>query len=411
VVTIVGFLAFPILLTWTWYRAGFSMLAVLALTPLVGWLWVRGSFALAGALLGIAVLFKLNLALVLVAAPAALLILRVPAGPVRPQLTRAAIGLGGALTAVVVVMALRGELSGYFDVLSENAKYSRDALEQSGRRGGILGHLQVATQDENDAPWTAVRLLEVTLLMGGLLAAGWLWRRRAVLRNSAARSASDVLAGVSVSACVATFATLAFTAVWVHHTQMLAYPVLLVVAFLVTLMQGARAGVVRALAACVAVGVAFALVWDARTDFFDASSAWRESARSETADVLERVADKEAPGRDEITFAHLGENDELGMGAFLDDRFALACPDVAQYSFSLDPSTLDCIQDEKPRLVLVTPSFAVNEEGYVPTKWSRFVADADALLKSHYDRVARSATAVGPVDVWSARASFGAAGQ
>ena len=401
-VTVVGFLAFPVLVTWTWYRTGHSMLGALVLAPLVAWLWTRGSFAMAGIVLGISVLFKVNLVLVVASAPLALLLLRVPGGPVRRQLSRAVAGVVAALAVGAGFLALRGELSGYFDVLANNAEYSRTA-----RYSGIFGHLKVATQDALDEPWHTLWFLEAMFFVGALLAAGWLWRRRTGLyRTATERSAMDVLAALCLSAAVTTVVTLAVTAVWYHHLQVLAYVGVLAAAFLVTLVQESQALPVRALAACAAIGVAVAMVWDTRTrSFFDASPAWSQSGYSETADLLERVADDDAPGLDEITFAHLGQNDERAVGAFLDDRFVLACPDIAQYQFSVDTSVLDCIRDETPRLVLVTPSFDPTDEAGVSPEWNGFVSDGKAFLRVHYDLAGRMDTEVGVIEVWAARAS------
>lgn len=396
--TVLGFLAYPVLLTWTWYLAGYSMLAALALAPLIAWLWVRGNFAVAGALVAAGILFKLNLVFVLASAPLALLLLRVPSASARTQLTRAIAGFVGILALVAAVMALRGELSGYLDVLGDNSSYSRDVLEESDRPGGILGHLLVATQGEDDEPWEALRLLEAALVVGCVLAVVRLWKSRPTREASTA----DVLAAVLVSAAAAATVTLALTAVWFHHSQMLAYPALLLVVFLVTVLQDSAAGLARPLAACTAVVAAFALAWDAANrDYFDPSSAWRESGESETADVLEAAADELGSEPDEITFAHLGQNDERGVGAFLDDRFALACRDVAQYSFHPDGSVLDCIREERPRLIFVTPSFHP-----IPTaeeEWNDLVADAATFVTTEYKRIARDDTDIGPVEVWATR--------
>ena len=93
----VGFVCLPLLLTGAWYLAGNSMLAALSFAPLIAWLWIRGNFALAGGLLCVGLLFKLNLALVLISAPVAFLL--VPAGAARSQVARAAAGFGAVLAA------------------------------------------------------------------------------------------------------------------------------------------------------------------------------------------------------------------------------------------------------------------------------------------------------------------------
>lgn len=123
------------------------------------------------------------------------------------------------------------------------------------------------------------------------------------------------------------------------------------------------------------------------------SSTWGESGRSPTADLLEQTADRRLPNIDKVTFAHLGQNDERAVGAFLDDRFSLACPSTAQYVFTRDLSNvLDCIRDEKPRLILVTSSF--RRKTGAPADWNRFVGAGSNLLKTDYELVLRGQTDV-----------------
>ena len=404
--TVVAFFAYPALLTWSWYLAGYSMLAALACAPLVAWLWLRGRFAAAGALIGVALLFKINLALIVASAPIALLVLGVSAVSARTQLIRAGAGLAGVVAMGAAILAIRGELGGYFDVIANNFEYSRDVLAETGRRSGILGHLEVATVNHDGEPWQAVRLLEATLLIGALVAVARLWGRRAHLRALRERSAVDVLAALFLAATVATVVTLALTAVWDHQTQMLAYPALLLTALVVALVQESAGTMTKRVAGCAAVALAVALAWDAANKVdFNPSGAWGESGQSQTADVLEEAADDEAAELDEVTFAHLGSNDEEAVAVFLDGRFVLACPDIAQYEFSADTPVLDCVRDERPTLVLVTPSFRP-KDGY--DDWNRVVAEGSSLLRARYERTVREETSQGPIDVWVSRASFGA---
>ena len=69
--------AFALSPTGPWYYAGFSMLPSLALAPLPAALWLRERHVAAGAVLSLAVLLKLNVALV-VATPLLVLLLLAP---------------------------------------------------------------------------------------------------------------------------------------------------------------------------------------------------------------------------------------------------------------------------------------------------------------------------------------------
>lgn len=290
----VGFIAYPLLLTFgTWYYPGYSMLAALAFAPLTGWLWVRGGFAAAGALLGVGLLFKLNLALLLVSAPLAFLLLRIPAGPARSQVARAAAGFGAVFAAGAAILALRGELGGYIGAVHENIVYSGDVLHVLGGRTGILGHIEVV-KDVIEG-WRPFTFFGTAFLLVGLLATWTLLVRRADGRSAHDPAALPTLAALFLSAAGATAVTLALTAVWDHHLQMLAYPGLMLIAFLVMVAREPPARLPKAVGACAIAG------------------------------------------------------DEDAVAAFLDRKYVLACPEIAQYFFSPDLfGVLGCIRDESP---------------------------------------------------------------
>ncbi len=166
--TAVGFVAYPLLLTGAWYYSDYSMLAGLAFAPLIGWLWISGRFALAGALFGVGLLFKVNLALVLASAPLAFLLLRLPAGSVRVQVARAAAGFGAVVAAAAAILALRGELHGYLENLINNVAYSRNVLRATGHLTGIIGHIKVAAGATGKPVHFAV--VAAAFLVTGLLA-------------------------------------------------------------------------------------------------------------------------------------------------------------------------------------------------------------------------------------------------
>jgi len=103
---VTGFLVYPLALTSGWYLAGLSMLGALALVPLIPWAWLRGRYVGAGALLAVVLLFKLNLAALVAAPLAALLLLGVPEGSRLRHAVRAGGGLVATLLGATLVLAV-----------------------------------------------------------------------------------------------------------------------------------------------------------------------------------------------------------------------------------------------------------------------------------------------------------------
>ena len=79
---VTGAVVYPLALTASWYVPGATMVPALAIAPLALWLWARGAASAAGFLVVVAMLFKLNLGLV-VAAPLIALLLVGDAGASR----------------------------------------------------------------------------------------------------------------------------------------------------------------------------------------------------------------------------------------------------------------------------------------------------------------------------------------
>ena len=399
-----GFACLPLLLTGKWYFAGFSMLAALSFTPLIGWLWLRHRFALAGASVCVGILFKINLALVLVSLPAAFLLLRTPPGRPRSQVARAAGGFGVVAAVAAAVMAIRGELHGYVKTMVDNVAYSRNVLGATGRPTGIPGHIRDAAGDVGSPLHFAV--VAVIFLAVGVLAVRALRGGTASEEGSGEPTALRLLSAVFLVATVAVSVTLALTAAWEEHAQMVAIPGALLIALLVMLATTSSgrpaltvsAGATAALT-LVLLGAAVGGIPGVRGSI---SSTWGRTGHSQTADLLEHTAGDRFPNLDDVTFAHLGQNDEKAVGAFLDDRFALACPSTAQYVFTQDlSSVLDCIREQKPRLILVTPSFRSKADA--PVDWNRFVAAGSSLLHKDYELALAEQSDGGPTEVWELR--------
>jgi hypothetical protein len=407
----VGFLAYPLLLTGAWYLSGYSLLAALSFAPLIGLLWLRGRFAAAGALLALGVLFKVNLGLVLVSVPLAALML----GPreLRSQLTRAVGGFAAVIAAGALVLALRGELHGYIENFKENISYSSNVLSATGNITGVPGHVKVAA-------WAASRpghfaflpvgkplhllVVAAVFLLAGYFAVRLL--RRPKPAREPGETATRFLAAAFLAASATTAITLALTAAWSPHDQMLAFPALMLIVFVVARLAPAVAQKPRLLAAgavCAAAALGVVLLGGtAAAPYARAGGVayWFQPGHSGTAEELEQAAASRFPAAGRITFAHLGQNDEEAVAAFLDSRFALACPAIAQYVFTphLD-GVLRCVEGKRPDLVLVTQKF--HREPHAPQEWDQFVANGTRLLARDYERVSTRRTPNGLASVWA----------
>ncbi len=404
---VIGFLAYPLLLTGAWYLSGYSLLAALSFAPLIGLLWLRGGFVAAGALLAVGVLFKLNLGLVLASVPLTALVI----GPreLRPQLTKAAGGFAAVAAAAAVVLALRGELHGYIENFKENISYSSNVLRATGNVTGIPGHVKVAA-------WAASKpghvlglpvgkpvhlaIVVVAFLLAGLLAVRTMRRREGAA--TAADPPTRFLAAAFLCTTATTALTLALTAAWSPHDQMLAFPGLLLIAFVVARAAPAVAEPRRIAAVCAAAVLGVVVLGGTASAPYARAGGvgyWFQSGQSETADLLEGAA-RRFPRARTITYAHLGQNDEEAVAAFLDGRFALACPAIAQYVFTPHvEGVLRCVRSKQPELVLVTQKFT--HETVAPAEWNQFVVDGTLLLRRDYERVSTRQTPNGVASVWA----------
>ncbi|MCZ7589022.1 MAG: hypothetical protein M5U27_09260 [Gaiella sp.] len=381
-----GALVYPFALTAAWYVPGATMVPALALAPLALWLWVRGSTSASGALVVVSMLFKLNLGLV-VAAP--LLALLALGGDGVSRRRRALEGLGGAGVALLltaIVLAVRGELHPYLDLIAYNVHYSDAGVHG----GGVGAHLHVVRELFAAAgKWQlpAAELAAVVLLLTALV--GWVRLGQTFRRVSA----------VAVAAFAAAMVTLAATAIFVVHLQMLAYPAALGAAMLVLVAKH----VWKPFAALAAAGfVVFAVRSSLELEDLSrwTTGAWTTAPVSTPGHTLESARLVAFPGSERVTYAVLGRNTEDGHAAFVDGTMDLRCRYFHQYPFyrqdQLD-ETIDCVRHEEPMLVLVTTSLYDPMRGQ--PRWEAFVAEARAVLASRYRLVSEA----GMSQVWKRR--------
>lgn len=381
-----GALVYPFALTAAWYVPGATMVPALALAPIALWLAVRGSAFAAGVVLVVSMLFKFNLGLV-VAAPLLTLLALGPDGATRRR--RAAQAAGGAAVALAlaaILLASRGELRAYVETLSYNVHYSSAGVHD----GGVRAHLAVVRE---------------------LFAAAGKWQLPAAVLATASLLAVTVAGSLRLGrtfrkvslACVGTLAaalvTLALTAIFTVHLQLLAYPAALAAAtFVLAGRQLWRPLGVVAAACCVGFAAWSSLKHEDLSRL--TLRTWTTAPVSTPGLALESTRQRLFPDARHVSYAVFGRNTEDGHAAFLDDSMDLSCRYFHQYPFyrqaQLD-ETLDCARRTRPRLILVTTSLYDPMPG--EPRWERFVAGVRALLADRY----RLVTEQGMSQVWARR--------
>jgi hypothetical protein len=391
---VAGFLIYPLALTSGWYLTGQSMLGALAVTPVVGLLWLRGRFAAAGAALAVVMLLKLNLAAVAVAPIAAFVAFGSAAASRRRAVAHAAAGTAAVLAVAAVTLAARGELRPYFDLVEYNAYYSNALIDDDSFLGRAGRHLDIVVgYFENSGRW---QLPGVALVLCGF-AVGAVY-----LVRKGGRPGRVLACGTAATLALA-IGSLALTAYWFHHLQLLAYPAALIAVTLiaaVAISLGDRAGAIAA-----AVCVVFALWSSLKVDGgLEISAAWRSSGSSPSSDALEQARKRFYGSSEQVTYMVFGGNSENAHAVFISDRFDLVCRWFHLYPHSTDDQldeTTDCSRRERPMLILVTLGFFDDREG---ESWRAFVANARELLDSRYERVV---TTYPGFQVWKRKLQLG----
>jgi hypothetical protein len=376
---VAGFFVYPLALTAAWFYAGLTMLGGLAFAPLVPALWLRRSYAAAGALLAVVMLFKINLVFVAAAPVAALFLLGVPDAQRWRQLARAAGGAGATFAAGAIVLVIWGGLREYLDSIVYNVDYANALVGSDSTLVRMREHMRITVELFRVAGrWQLPLALLVVAVFAAAVALTW--TRRA--------AGQRVVATVAAFTLALTVLTLALTAYWDHHLQMLAYPAALIAATFVSVAAG-RFGP-RAAVAVAAVCVVFAL-WSSlkNEDRLELSPGWSSTPTSGGADALNKARARFYPRSETVPYMVFGGNSENGHAAFLDGEFELTCRWFQLAPISLDwqfEETLECARRERPLLVFVSLGFFDERQRLYP-RWGAFVAGARQFLTAGYEKV------------------------
>ena len=170
--------------------------------------------------------------------------------------------------------------------------------------------------------------------LAGALAAWILARGRARQPTTPLGRVSALLLGVGIATAI----TLALTTAWDHHVQMLAYPGALLLVFMVAALNaGVRLRPLRWAAQAAGVaGVLLLLGVNHAPNAGWSLSRWTDPAHSRTAAALEAVRAARLAAATDVSYAHLGQNDEEGHAAFIGSGWTLACARFHQYPFTPD---------------------------------------------------------------------------
>jgi hypothetical protein len=383
---VTGSAVFPLALTASWYLPGATIVPAIAIAPVALWLWARGSTAMAGAFVVVSMLFKLNLGLV-VAAPLLALLL-VDAGSVSRR-RRAIEGLCGVVVAVfatALLLAVRGELHPYLDTIAYNVHYSDAGVGG----GGIRAHVDVvhdffAGSGKWQLPGASIATLSlIVVTLGGWTRLGPVFRR---------------LSAVALATMAAAFVTLAMTAIFAVHLQLLAYPISLACAtFVVAVQRVLKPLAVVAAFACIGLAARASL---GQLDMSALTvQTWTRAPVSVPGSALESTRARFFPRDPRVPYAVFGRNTEDGHAAFVASSMDLRCRYFHQYPFYRDTQlreTINCARREKPKLILVTTSFYDPMPGF--PVWQSFVAETRDLLRVRYELVTKQ----GMSEVWRLR--------
>jgi hypothetical protein len=354
---VVAWAAVPLLLTGSAYTAGLTHLPAIALSLCVLAAGLDRRWVLAGTCLSLVVLLKLVLV------PLALLLLVLAWWRDRrlAAALRVAVGVTLVLAPASAVMAARGELDGYLNMLLSNVDYAQGDGLVTSRWGSTVGHLlRVAPEDGTGGTvTTAAGILLVLLIVG--IGSG---EKDARLLH---RAAATTL-GLAVL-------TLAATGLWPGHAQVLYVPGVLVTLALAAHLArhvggtSLRATAILVLAAFVIGGAPHPVAYVDSIRTVGRSMRSLEGPSEPARALLETAT----TGR----YARLGSNDleahARGLGAW-----QLACPRFHQYPF--DPpttfdDTVDCLH--RADAVIVSRSF-VPLDGH--EHWNLFVQRARTEL-------------------------------
>lgn len=352
---LVGLGLTPLIITGSIYLAGFSHLPGIVLV-LAGYaLLANGRPLLAGILLPVLVAFKV------VMVPLALAALLVWLIQHRRWLALRAYVIGVAISSVVLVLllALRGEFTGFIELLISNVGYSQSPISDA-YQIPLWVHIEPVMQGPAVAVFAATVLVLTVTRMVGLRNASELW-------------------WATVATLIASFLVIAVSGLWPHHGQALYVPAVLAFLLLVVVIPRGTdftlVSIVLAISATVVLSGAPSLR-STIDSVLSARGLWQDLSR--TADSTAALLSAAPSGG---SYARLGKNTDDSHAQGLRE-FTHPCRQWVQYTYDI-PSTLEGIPDCLP-----TVDYVIVDKGLVPEPdqplWNTFVTRSEAVLATDF---------------------------
>ena len=343
-----------------------SMMALLAV-----WASCRNRFVLAGIATGLLIFLKPAVFPVaaLMVVTLLLMINHDNAARVRAA-TRTTLGGGVSVLVGVVGMALLGILPGWWDMLSDNASYSRDGLAFIARG---TSRLQLFLDQQVQF---GVAMLLALLLVLAAAAVYSVMRVRASAESRRTHETAILLAA-GLGICTAGI-VLSLTYLWSHHGQLIALPAAL---FVMAALSRLKVGL-PLVAAGVLLGLAPLLVPLNTVNYLD---KW-ESFTNPATEQLASTTVNAASNLPNVSYTFAGINTAGGLVEDLPTSWSFVCRQLAVWPWSSEEvmaEYLTCL--ETVPNVAFWSDIGVRQYGGVSPRFDAFNSDVESILQRCYE--------------------------
>ena len=371
------------------YVSGMTQLCAMTLLLGATLMSLRGQVVAGGALCALAVLFKLPMIVFL---PPFVIFGLIAHG--RQAVIRAVLGASATTGIVLAIVAVRGELSGYFGAIRVNAGYTDLALETFGSDPAPRGTASFVfnTFQEPALLWPALWTVAAALLAARFIALGT--REHGFVETLRVNAFAVLALGFMGSAAVYFLVSAFFE----HHLQVFALPASLAAIFLLANVKLDRWSVP---AVVLPVILALASLWGIPGDLGEIdelADRWEalDSAPAQLVEDTIGVTDEDEP----VTIAMASETAERGMLYFLDDGYEFDCRYVLhQPWFGEDrlDEHLECLADGPDVIVDFEPAstYIAGSDTY-----AAYWEGVYAILDADYELLAQGENREGFFRVW-----------
>jgi len=288
-----------------------------------------------------------------------------------------ALGISSSLITVVGILIIRGEFSGFVEMIQVNFHYRSVYPRVIGFTPGINGHIQTINTYGSSFNYLVFTLILLVTIL--------------------AQRLKNKLHQLEASVLVVTFAgpiiVLLSSAMWSHHLQILSICVYVLILMIGMYLQDfgiSRNVIVRLISSLLILTLFMALN----------VTGWRLPLRPATAlvDVINPkwidpsenkfVSEHPTMFRLEKKFARLGPNDDNGLMGFLPKEWHLSCRYYSQYGHeteSMVNEIINCIAT-KPNYLFISPGFFALER--VSGTYKKLKSRVEITLKRNFKCVA-----------------------